>query len=205
MRRREVNIYVPMVDLMTCTLITVFVLFVAALAEVRPETPPKKPTIETDGIFAIVLEWPADSDDDIDLYVMDPERSIVYFSKPKTALLHLERDDLGRSADTARTSSGATIVAEKNEERVIMRGIIPGEYVVNVHVFAKRDGSKPTPVIVALYRMDGTHDAVVHRELVLTDPGEERTAFRMTIDEHEQVTDVNDLPRRLIGGQGATP
>lgn len=199
MKQREVNIYVPMVDLMTCTLMTVFVLFIAALAEVRPEAPPKKPTIDTDGVFAIVLKWPEDSDDDIDLYVMDPERRIVYFSNPRTALMHLERDDRGRGTDTAKTAAGATIVATKNEERTIIRGIIPGEYAVNVHVFSKRDRGRQTPVIVSLYRLDAADAALVRRELILERGGEEQTAFRMTIDGDEQITEVNELPRPMIG------
>lgn len=199
MRLREVNIYVPMVDLMTCTLMTVFVLFIAALAEVRPETPPKKPTIETDGIFAVVMEWPADSSDDIDLYVMNPEQDIVFFGNPSVGLMHLERDDLGHKGDTSRTKAGKTVAVERNMERTIIRGIVAGEYVVNAHVFAKRDRGQETPVQITLYRMEGSEEPIAQREFVLTRQGEEHTAFRMTIDDQNVVTDVNELPREIVG------
>jgi hypothetical protein len=204
MNLREVNIYVPMVDLMTCTLMTVFVLFIAALVEVRPDEPPaKKPTIATDGLFAVTLEWPAQSNDDVDLYVMNSEQDICYFSKPSAGLMHLERDDLGRANDMAKTKNGRTITIERNEERTIIRGIVPGEYIVNVHMYAKNDAA-PTPVTVKLFRIKEPGAPLTMRELTLTRDGDEQTAFRVTIDEGERTTGINELPYRMTG-RAASP
>jgi hypothetical protein len=199
MNMREFNVFVPLADFMLCLTMTVFVLFISSLAEVNPEQQKKEKDagLQTEGIFAVILEWPADSADDVDLYVENAERDIAFFGNSNVGLMHLEQDDRGRVTDERRTSAGTTVAVEKNEERIIIRGIVPGEYSVNVHMFMKRD-RRDTPVKVTLYRVKGMDQPLVERDHVLTRMGEEHTMFRMTIDPDGNVTDVNELERPIV-------
>lgn len=207
MNLREFNPFIPMADFFLIVMMAAFVLFLSIVTQVNPaaQKKDKEATVGTDGVFVVIMEWPADSNDDIDLYVMNAEQDIVFFGNPSVGLMHLERDDYGRKGDSLRTRSGATVTVEKNEERTVIRGIVPGEYVVNVHAFAKRDRNQDTPVKVSLYRLKGEDVALVEREVILTRHGEEATAFRMTIDEGQAVTNVNELPRRFVGRAEEAP
>ena len=169
----------------------------------KVETPPKeekKASLETDGMYAVVATWPETANDDVDLHVRDPSGKVVNYNTPMAELMHLEYDDRGALGDRTMTSSGEVSVA-LNRERVIMRGAIAGEYVVNVHMFAKR-AQGPTPVTIELYRLKGEDTPVFKRERVLARPGEEVTAFRFTLAADGTLTGTSELPTSLLGDAG---
>jgi len=153
--------------------------------------------LKTDGVYAVAIEWPSDRNDDIDLYVRDPDGNIVYFSARDLGLMHLEHDDQGELSDSVM-SKGSAIKVAKNEERVVIRGTLEGEYAVNVHMYSKRD-PEPTPVTIRLYRIKGGVAEVLKTERRLERDGDELTAFRFTVDKEEKIVDTNELPRQLTG------
>ena len=155
---------------------------------------------ELEGKFAVIMDWPNDSEDDIDLYVRDPRGNIAFFQGRDTGLMHLEHDDRGARGDSV-TSGGKTVAVEKNEERTVIRGIIPGEYVVNVHLFSKH-GRGAVPVTVRLVRLKGMDADVVKRERLLSRNGQQATAFRFTLQEDGSVSNINELPAALVGEEG---
>lgn len=190
------------VDLMMSTLVVVTALLIASNA-VEKEKAQQKQTkdeagLRTDGKYAVVMEWPDASTDDVDLYVQDPSGKIAFFSARDIGLMHLEHDDQGAVSDRTRTARGEVTV-EKNEERVILRGVIPGEYVVNVHMYDKRSPA-PTPVTIRLYRLRGEDAELVSKERVLRRSGDEATAFRFTVKDDGSVGEINELDRSLVGG-----
>jgi len=154
--------------------------------------------LKTDGVYAVVMEWPNASPDDVDLYVRDPTGRIVYFSARDIGLMHLEHDDQGTTSDRINTPGGEVKI-ERNEERVILRGTIAGEYIVNVHMYNKRSPD-PTPVTVSLYKLKGEDTEAVRKERQLKTSGQEATAFRFTVREDGTVSDINELERPLTGG-----
>lgn len=188
------------VDLMMSTLVVVTALLIASNA-VEKEKQNKlqdESSIRTDGFYAVIMEWPDASQDDIDLYVRDPAGKIAFFSSRDVGLMHLEHDDQGAMSDQIQ-SEGGLVKIERNEERVILRGVIPGEYVVNVHMYNKRD-PKPTPVTIHLYRLKGEDEEVAKRDLTLPNKGDELTAFRFTVQDSGSVGDINELQQPLTGG-----
>src|SRR5262245_11204283 len=127
------------IDFLCCLLLVVYTLI----------APPRQPTsVETLGEYAIEVTWPAGRDDDVDTYVEDPAGNVVSFSNRDVALMHLDHDDLGRSSDRQRFRSTVAVV-KRNEERVVLRGVIPGEMTVNVHAYRKA-ATGPCPVDVRL-------------------------------------------------------
>src|SRR5690606_30901393 len=118
--------------------------------------------------------------DDVDLYVRNPRNKIVFWRSKESGLMHLEHDDRGAVGDWVETESGSYGI-DKNEERVILRGLIPGEYVVNAHMFRKSSASAATKVVFRLIKLRGAYDEVIRTERELSFGGDEQTGFRFTL------------------------
>ena len=122
---------------------------------------------EADGIsdpgnVIVELVWPPERDADIDLWVRAPGTLPVGFPNKGNAVVNLLRDDLGLFQD----------LTDINYEIVYSRGIVPGEWIVNVQAYRMENPIRPDPVrvqvVVSVKREGrGTADA---------DPGEEGRA-----------------------------
>lgn len=187
---------VVFLDLIMNALLCFIALFIIAYVQIRPESEAES-VITTEGEFAVILDWPDDSVDDVDLYVRNPRGAIVYFESRDTGLMHLEHDDLGSRNDTF-SKDGVDIRVLKNQERVVIRGVIPGEYTVNIHMYRKNDPF-PTHATVSLFRIRGSDHEIVKKERVLDHDGHEYTVFRFTLDQSGSVSNINELPRTIAG------
>lgn len=173
-----------------------FIFVVLALIAVH--APKRPPQIRTEGLYAITIEWPAGSNDDVDLYVRDPSGNVAYFGTQDIGLMHLDFDDLG----TARTGTqilpnGKKVVVRYNGEKTVIRAATTGEYTVDVHLYDKYDRG-PTRVVVKLWRIRGAR-LVYQREVTLSRNGQDVTAFRFSLDAIGNVSGINRLPANLVG------
>lgn len=177
-------------------LLTAFValLLIALLAvKIESKTPP---ALRTAGTYAVVVTWNGLRDEDVDTYVQDPSREVVYFGNPVAGLLHLEQDVLGRISNY--DDKGRIHYTPHDVERVVMHGIEPGEFAVNVHLY--RQGTPgPTPVTVELWKLIGSDRPITTAHVVLAAKGDEKTAFRFTVTPAGGVTAINHLPIELVG------
>ena len=152
----------------------------------------------THAAFLVKINWPSESKDDVDLYVSDPLNQIVYFRQKQIGLMSLDRDDTGREQNMVTLPDGRVVQSQFNEEQVNIRGIVEGEYVVNVHMYRKSD-DLPTKVEVALFKSGAGGDMEIHKQMVtLTTEREEETAFRFTLTRDGGVVDVNRLPKHFV-------
>ena len=152
----------------------------------------------THAAFLVKIDWPSESNDDVDLYVSDPLNQIVYFRQKQVGLMSLDRDDTGREQNMVTLPDGRVVQSQFNEEQVNIRGIVEGEYVVNVHMYRKND-DHPTKVEVALVKSGAGGDMEIHKQMVtLTSEREEETAFRFTLTRDGGVLDVNRLPKHFV-------
>jgi hypothetical protein len=192
----------PYVDIMTTMTLLFMILWIVSSSIEKAKTKQlEDANFRTEGVYAISADWPDASGDDVDLYVRDPAGNIVFFSARDLGMMHLEHDDQGKTSDTALTAAGQVTV-EKNEERVIIRGIIAGEYVVNLHMYHKRDAA-PTPVRVRLVRLKDPQSDVKTVSLTLAhDHEKDQTAFRFTLGVDGTVSDINRLYRPLLPSNG---
>ena len=78
-----------------------------------------------------------------------------------------------------------------------MRGLIAGEYVVNIHHYLATTPD-PVPVSVKVEKLNPKVEVVFYDRLFLDHTGDEKTAVRFTIDENGKVTDINTRPKSLI-------
>lgn len=202
MKRRGSSLSVGFLDLILAALITIVAIL--ALIQINPDSK-VPPAIETRGKFLIVIQWEDGSADDVDLYVKDPSNRIVFFRNRDIGLMHLEYDDMGTRTDQLMSSTGEEVKIDRNEERIVLRGTVPGEYIVNVHMFSKKE-TTPAKVTAILYQLIGNDKELVRKERILLRDGHEQTAFRFTVTETEMIRDINELPhnifRRANGANG---
>ena len=190
--KRNYHTNMAFLDLLFNTLLCFAALFVLSFILISPAK--KENNIKAKADFMITVTWNKDLDDDVDTYVEDPAGNLVAFMRREEGLMHLDRDDLGHRNDTINTPNGP-IEYKENREIVTLRGFIPGEYVINVHMYMKR-APEPTDVTILLEKISPYGIAMV-KELVLEADGEEKTAFRFTLDREGNVTKVNQLTKTL--------
>ena len=169
-------------------------LFFLALLAMNPEA--KEGKVESKAEFIISMSWPDDHPDDIDLYAEDPLGNIVWYHVREGGFMMLDRDDRG-SANNTITVDGRKITSSFRQEIVSIRGIIPGEYIVNVHYFLATKGG-PIPVVVKTEKINPTVETVSYDQIKLERMGEEKTAVRFKLAANGNVIDVNHRPKSLL-------
>lgn len=171
-------------------LLVVFAVLMMLISPNRRNTDGIRPKAE----FVIMAEWPGDRNIDVDLWVRDPRGNIVYYANRESGFLSLDRDDLGFMSDTVEGR-----VVRLNEEIVTIRGIIPGEYVVNVHLFSLHGGeAPPVQVDIRIERLNPVVTRVWRGSVMLTQANQEIHAIRFNMHEDGSVTQVaNDRPIML--------
>jgi hypothetical protein len=163
-------------DLIMLTLsgfVTVAVLLLPHIGESKARAAMEN--LEPPGNVIVEVRWPDQLDCDVDLWVQAPGDIPVGYSNKGGAIFNLLRDDLGRRADAT----------EMNYEVSYSRGIPPGEYVVNVHLYRNSARVSPVPVtVVASVKKSLAESAkqLLSTRVALTREGQELTVFRFRLD-----------------------
>lgn len=161
--------------------------------------------IDSDAELLMTVRWPDNHADDIDMYVEDPLGNIVWYHQREAGLMHLDRDDRGLFKDVILVN-GEERTNPLNEEIVSVRGLLDGEYVVNVvHYIATT--IEPVPVTVKVEKLNPSLRVLYYGEVLLTGTGQEKTVVRFTLNGSE-ITDVNERQVSLVErtrGAGRTP
>jgi hypothetical protein len=154
--------------------------FVALVILMLPYLNPKQTksaeNMDPPGNVIIEARWPDDLDTDVDLWVEAPGDMPVGYSNKGGLMFNLLRDDLGHRADAT----------EMNYEVSYSRGIPPGEYTINLHLYRNAAQVSPIPVtVVASVKKTAQESArqLLATHLDLTREGQERTVFRFRIDD----------------------
>jgi hypothetical protein len=143
----------------------------------------------------VTVTWPDYNPDDVDTYVEDPAGNIVWYNHMEAGLMNLDRDDRGLYKNTILVN-GKEVVDPLNQEIVSIRGLMDGEYVVNiVHYIA--NGTAPLPVKVKVEKLNPTVRVIFYATLMLKGTGDEQTAVRFTV-KGKEVTHVTSSPRKSL-------
>ena len=184
----------PFTDLLFNALLGFTFLFLVAIMFMNPEA--KSGIIDPKAEYIITVTWEDDSPDDVDTWVEDPEGQILWFRTPEAGLLHLDRDDRGLVNDTI-TIAGEEVQNPLNQEVVTLRGVVKGEYIVNLHYYASETG-KPVDVNVRLVKVNPKLEVVYYGTVNLEKRGDEKTAVRFKIGGDGDVYGINFLPKNLV-------
>ena len=174
--------------------------FVAMVILLLPHITPAKKDVEEQrvpGNVVVEAHWPSNLPVDVDLWVQAPGEYPVGFWNQGGPTFNLLRDDLGAEGDATR----------ENYEMTYSRGIPPGEYIVNVHMYGPLNGAVVVPVSVVVgvkKRFDTVLQQILRTVVRLDRRNQEETAFRFRLTAEGDLVagSVNTLRRSLITGGG---
>jgi hypothetical protein len=186
--------FVPFTDILFNALLGLAVMVFIAFALIRPES--KTGDISTNADMIITVSWPDLMPDDIDTYVEDPAGNVVWYHSREAGLVHLDRDDRGNFRDTIFVD-GKEVQYPVNEETVSVRGMMAGEYVINV-VYYLKQSPQPVPVSVKVEKINPEVSVIYYDTVNLTAESQEETVVRFTLDADGGIVDLNAVPKSLI-------
>lgn len=184
----------PFTDLLFNALLGFTFLFLVAIMFMNPEE--KTGIIDPKAEYILTVTWPDFSEDDIDTWVEDPEGRLVWFRNTEAGLLHLDRDDRGMVNDTLRID-GREVENPLNQEVLTIRGVQPGEYVINLHYYASLS-KQPVSVNYRLVKVNPRLEVLYYGETVLEKQGDETTVMRFRIRADGTISGINRLPKSLV-------
>ena len=154
-------------DLLFNILIGFAFMFIIAFLLINPVQ--KDADIEAKAEFMIIMSWDDQSAYDIDLWMQDPVGNIVGFPNMHAGLLHLDKDDLGKSNDSVTMRDGTVKQIYLNRE--------------------------VTTKIIKLNPYREVHTGIV----ILPRRGSEETVIRFTIDREGHVKSTNKRQKKFAG------
>lgn len=200
--KRDYHSHLSFLDLLFNTLLCFAALFLLSFLLINPSK--TENNVKSKADFLITVTWADEKDDDVDVYVQDPQGNLVAFMRREEGLMHLDRDDLGKRNDIIQTPLGPVEYLE-NKEIVTLRGYVSGEYIVNVHMYRRNSKEPNTEVYVQLDKINPIFKIITVKKVVLKDSGDEQTAFRFVLDKDGEVKEINQLPISLIRRGNSRP
>jgi hypothetical protein len=179
-------------DVITLALAGFVVCVVLLLPHLNPPGAKTAENMEPPGNVIIEARWPDEFDTDVDLWVQGPGDVPVGYSNKGGALFNLLRDDLGRRGDATGL----------NYEVSYSRGVVDGEYTVNLHLYRNPARIVPIPVTVVTSVKRNAKDSakqILVSEIELGREGQETTVYRFDLDESGALVagSVHSLQRPL--------
>lgn len=182
-------------DLLFNTLVGFVFLFIISFLLINPSI--KKADIKTKAEFVISVTWDDNSIDDVDTWLQDPVGNVLHFRQKDIGMAHLDRDDLGTINDVIILDDGSRVEYPHNQELTTIRGFIRGEWVLNVHMYNKRD-TKPTLVEVRIDKLNPKVETIFYKKIVMKREWEEITVSRFVMTNEGDIINWDDLPKALI-------
>lgn len=200
------------------SMIFIFVLttLVMQLKKVTDEGPLRKAE------YIASITWDDNVDCDVDLWIRDPDGVLVSYTNKNQNMMNLERDDLGFVNDFFTISQDvlSNLVAGKpvppmpgkdqfNEETLVFRGIMRGDYVMNVHLYSCRvirnnmvipvKPKQPFALKIHLKIMKiNPYKVVFTKDVEFSYVWEELNLTQFTVDESKNIVLFEDTPVKLI-------
>jgi hypothetical protein len=183
----------PFTDLLFNSCVGFAFFFFLTFAMINPVA--KTGEIDSDAELLFTVRWPDGHPDDVDMYVQDPLGNIVWYNQREAGLMHLDRDDRGLFKD-AILINGEEVTNPLNEEIVSVRGLLDGEYTVNVVHYVATTIDE-VAVTVKVEKLNPSLRVLYYGDVQLTGTGDEATVVRFTLD-GEDIRDVNSRSLSLV-------
>ena len=144
------------------------------------------------GNVMVEARWADELDTDVDLWVQAPGDVPVGYSNKSGVIFNLLRDDLGRNADPTQL----------NYEVSYSRGVPPGEYAINLHMYRNKSRISPVKVtVVTSVKRPNAESAkqILTSSIDLMAENQETTVYRFKLTEAGELVpgSVNSLPKPL--------
>ena len=193
----------PFYDMLFNMLIAFVFCFIIALLVMNPKAN-KSGDIPAKAEYIVTVSWPDNNPNDIDLWAQGPSGDIVWFRNREADLMYLDRDDRG-SANNTIVVNGKKVTNPIRQEVLTLRGILPGEYVVNAHYFNNKEidasdpkAGQPVEVTISVLKVNPKAEVVYYGQVTLEGRGKEATVARFNISPDGSVGNFNTLPKSLV-------
>ena len=170
--------------------------FMFAIAFMLINSSEESGNIRSNAEVLISIQWPDEHPDDVDAIVEDPQGGLVWYHNRDSGLMHLDRDDRGNLADNLNIN-GEVISNPINQETITVRGLQAGEYIINL-LHHKSNYKEPLPVTVKVEKLNPSVELVYYGQHFLNGVGDEKTALRFYVDGNKNISQLNQIPKRLI-------
>jgi hypothetical protein len=183
-------------DVVMLALVGFVAMVILMLPHLNPPGAKTADDITPPGNVIVEVRWPDEIDADVDLWVQAPGDMPVGYSNKGGAAFNLLRDDLGNRVD----------VTGLNYETSYSRGVLPGEYTVNLHLYRNPSKTYPVPVTVVTSvkrRADLAARQLLASKVLLVREGEEMTVYRFRLSEAGALVagSVHSLDKPLRAGK----
>jgi len=147
----------------------------------------------TPGNVMVEVRWEDNLPTDVDLWFRAPNDRAVGYSSTTSRYSNLLRDDLGGDSSDPNGL---------NMEHAFTRGVVAGEYVVNLHLY-RHDRAFPVVVdVVFSVKAEGKKlKRLLIKRVELQRLGHEITVWRVTLDKYGDILSYDDLPTPLRIGR----
>ena len=189
----------PFYDMLFNMLIAFVFCFVIALQAFNPQAR-KAGDVPAKAEFMVTVAWPDGNPNDVDTWVMEPGGKTLWFRQRDAGMLHLDRDDRGAKNNSVLVN-GTAYTSAIRQEIVTLRGIVPGEYVVNAHYYDSAD-QQPVDVTVTVVKVNPQAEIVFTGTQQIPRKGDERTLVRFTLDAAGQVLALSTNPKTIVQRTG---
>lgn len=169
-------------------------LFFIALLVISPKA--KEGKVDSKAEFIITVDWPDNHPDDIDTFVEDPLGNVVWFRRREAGFMVLDRDDRGGINDFVMVN-GEKVRTATRQELVTIRGIIAGEYTVNVYHFSALT-KQAVPVTVTVQKLNPVAKIIAKETVDAGQWGVEQTAVRFTLNAKGELTATSHVQRSIL-------
>jgi hypothetical protein len=189
-------------DLLFNLLLGFTVLFFVSFLMIKPLV--KKADAKNQAEYLISVTWPDDNRNDIDTWLEDPLGGLVWFRQKEFNMSHLDRDDLGHKNDSVVLPDGTVISCPVNQELTTIRGFIPGEWVLNTHLYKKNE-SKSTTVKISIDKINPRFKTVFFKELVFNTQWQEETVTRFEMLSSGEIISFDPTKKDLVKTEFRVP
>ncbi len=191
----EGNVNVVYRDLLLLLVLVGFTLFIIISSQVSSKNKNEQDAEQKIlGSLVAEIAWPQNQNNDIDLWIKAPDQNAVGYSNKSAGLCDLVRDDLGITGDPM----------PGNYENIFCRGLVPGEYRINVFYYNNKDVEKEVPVMFSLKIKfsESKIDYSYRSEIFMTRRGQEITLVSFTVLEDGTIDpkSVNNIQKSILRG-----
>jgi hypothetical protein len=197
MSYKRINTTIPMLDFFVSLAFTVFILLVVVINLINPIA--KKNDISAKADVMITMDWPDDSNYDVDLHLRTPNNINVYFKTKDVGYVVLDRDDLGKTNDTYQTPDGISHQVLSNREIMTLRSPIEGEYTLAVHLYNTQEDEivEKIPVTVEIIELN-PYKLLLQKTVLLERKNDEKHIANLIIGDLK-VKNINFDNKIIVG------
>ena len=193
MKYRRPNNFDPFTDLLFNILLGFTFLFFITILFINPIS--KLGNVNLKAEYIITVDWQDNLPDDVDIWVQDPNGEIVSYLKKDAGWLHLDRDDQGIINDMV-VINNKEVIYPINREVVTLRGIIPGEYIVNLYLYEHKS-KEPVEAKIIIEKVNPSLKLVYFNNTVLETKDTELTIARFNLDAKGDFT-IGSLQKEIL-------